>query len=82
MRERHPKREVESALREAESLGWRVDRYRGFARWSAFGTADGMRNAFVRFPDRRVSIIILTDRDSVNAREIADRIADRLIVQP
>lgn len=70
-----------SAVRD-ESLGWRVDRYRGLARWSAFGTADGMRNAFVRLPDRRVSIIILTDRDGVNARDIADRIADRLIVQP
>jgi len=64
-----------------ESLGWHVDQYRGLARWSAFGTADGRRNAFVRIPDRRLSIIILTDRDGVNAREIADRIAERLVIQ-
>ena len=69
-----------NAIRD-ESLGWHVDRFRGLARWSAFGTADGMRNAFVRIPDRRVSIIILTDGDGVNAREIADRIAERLVVQ-
>lgn len=64
-----------------DALGWRVDRYRGLVRWSAFGTADGMRNAFVRIPDRRASIIILTNRDGVNAREIADRIAERLVIQ-
>jgi cyanophycinase len=69
-----------SVLRDA-SLGWRVDQYRGLARWSAFGTADGRRNAFVRIPERRVTIIILTDRDGANAREIADRIAERLAIQ-
>jgi cyanophycinase len=63
----------------SETLGWRVDTYRGLRRLSAFGTADGMRNAFVRIPERRVSIIILTDRDGVNAREIADRIVERLV---
>ena len=61
------------------ALGWRTDRYRGLARWSAYATASGMRGAFVRFPERRMSIIILTAIDSVNARELADRIAERLV---
>ncbi|MCY3921375.1 MAG: hypothetical protein OXG27_03145 [Chloroflexi bacterium] len=29
MRERHSKKEIEDALREAEQLGWRVERLRG-----------------------------------------------------
>ena len=59
--------------------GWRIDRFRGLARWSAYGTAGGMRSAFVRFPERRISIIILTAIDSVNARELAQQIAERLV---
>jgi cyanophycinase len=62
-----------------ESLGWQSDTYRGLRRLSAFGTADGMRNAFVRIPDRRLAIIILSDRDGVNAREISNRILERLL---
>ena len=62
-----------------ESRGWHVDRYRGLDRWSVFGTSAGMRNAFVRIPGQRVSIIILTDHDGLNAREIAERLTDRLV---
>ncbi|MEO8623229.1 MAG: Type 1 glutamine amidotransferase-like domain-containing protein [bacterium] len=62
-----------------ESFGWKADTYHGLRRLSAYGSADGMRNAFVRIPERRVSIIILTDRDALNARDIADKIAERLM---
>jgi cyanophycinase len=62
-----------------ESLGWKADMYHGLRRLSAYGSADGMRNAFVRIPEKRVSIIILTDRDRFNARDIADRIVERLV---
>ena len=62
-----------------ESQGWTVDRFHGAERWSAFGTANGMRSAFVRFPQRRIAIIILTDREGLNARGIAESLANRLI---
>jgi cyanophycinase len=60
------------------ALGWRADRMRGLSRLSAFGTTDGHRNAFVRFPDERAAIIVLTSSDEIDARAIADRIAERL----
>jgi cyanophycinase len=64
------------------ALGWRADRVRDMARLSAFATADGRRSAFVRYPDERAAIIILTSSDDVDARGIADRVAERLFGRP
>jgi hypothetical protein len=61
------------------SRGWSADQMRGLKRLSAFGTSDGKRNAFVRIPDRRATIIILSDSDNLDAKGIADRIAQRLL---
>jgi cyanophycinase len=61
------------------SLGWSADQVRGLTRLSAFGTSDGKRNAFMRIPDRRATIIILSDSDNLDAKGIADRIAQRLL---
>ncbi|MEP6729768.1 MAG: cyanophycinase [bacterium] len=61
------------------SMGWSADTFRGVARLSAYGAPNGKRNAFVRIPERRATIIILTDRDDADARGIADRIAERLV---
>jgi CubicO group peptidase (beta-lactamase class C family) len=59
-------------------LGWRLDSFRGIRRESEYGTSDGGRNAFVRFPSKRTAIIILTASPTTDAQAIADRIADRL----
>ena len=61
--------------------GWRTDRFQGLTRLSAYGTADGRRNAFVRIPERKAAIIILTDSDATDARALADRIVERLLRQ-
>jgi cyanophycinase len=61
-----------------DALGWRADRWRGEPRLAAYGAEGGKRNAFVRLPSRRVSVIVLTDGDDVDARRIAERIAERL----
>ena len=63
----------------AGGLGWTVDTYQGHPRQSVFGTSDGKRNAFVRFPDRHAAIIILTNSDQADARALAGKIADRLL---
>jgi CubicO group peptidase (beta-lactamase class C family) len=60
-------------------LGWHVDTYKGHPRQSEYGAAGGKRNAYVRFPDRRAAIIILTNSDTTDARALADKIADRLL---
>jgi cyanophycinase len=59
-------------------LGWTLDTAHGLREVSEYGTPDGGRNAFVKFPQRRAAIIIVTNSDAVNARALADRIADRL----
>jgi cyanophycinase len=58
-------------------LGWRVDRYRGMTRLAEYSTTPGS-HAFVRFPEQRAVVIILTSGGTWDARSIAERIADRV----
>jgi cyanophycinase len=44
-----------------------------------YGTPDGTGSAFVRLPDRRITIILVTNRDDFEARRAADRIVERLV---
>jgi hypothetical protein len=48
-------------------------------RLSLFGAESGRRNAWVRIPEKRVSVIILTNKEDANAQGIAQRITDRLV---
>jgi cyanophycinase len=59
--------------------GWQADSYHGVSRLSAFGAPGGKRAAFVRIPDRKAVIIILTNDDTADAKGIADKITDRLL---
>lgn len=59
--------------------GWTADRIRGLTRLAAYGAPGGKRSAFVRIPDRHISIIILTNDDMADARGMADQIAERLL---
>ena len=60
-------------------FGWFVDSYRGEQRWRHTGETSGFRNAIQRFPHRRLTIIVLTNRSSGEPAAIAERIADRLL---
>jgi hypothetical protein len=70
-----------SAAREPidASRGWEVDRYGDATRYRAFGSPGGRRSAFVRIPERRTTIIILTNDETADARGMADRIAEMLL---
>jgi hypothetical protein len=59
--------------------GWTTDTYRGVTRMAAYGTVDGKRAAFVRIPDQRATIIILTNDASADARGMSEKILDQLI---
>lgn len=59
--------------------GWQPDTYHGVARLSAFGAADGKRNAFVRIPDKHAVVIVLTNDPTADASRMADMITDRLL---
>jgi cyanophycinase len=58
--------------------GWEPSAEHGVARYAEYGTAAGKRNAFVRIPERRTTIIILSNSDSVDARALADRLYEKL----
>jgi CubicO group peptidase (beta-lactamase class C family) len=60
-------------------FGWFVDSYRGEKRWRHTGETSGFHNAIMRFPDRRLTVIVLTNRASGEPDAIAERIADRLL---
>jgi CubicO group peptidase (beta-lactamase class C family) len=63
----------------SRAVAWQTDSYRGvMTRYTQYGTTPGGRNAFVRIPDRKTTIIILTNSDGVNARRLANAITDRL----
>jgi CubicO group peptidase (beta-lactamase class C family) len=61
------------------SFGWFVDTYRSERRWRHTGDTSGFRNAIQRFPDRRFTVIVLTNRNGGEPAAIAERIADALL---
>jgi len=61
--------------------GFTTDTAHGMRRQSAFGTSHGNRSAWVRYPERRVTVLIITGDDAVNAKALPERIATRLFGQ-
>jgi hypothetical protein len=59
--------------------GFTTETANGVRRQVAYATPQGRRAAWVRLPDQRAVIIILTNDDGFDARAAADRIADRLL---
>jgi CubicO group peptidase (beta-lactamase class C family) len=57
-------------------FGWFVDRYRGVKRWRHTGETSGFRNAIQRYPERRFTVIVLTNRNGGDPATIAERITD------
>lgn len=60
-------------------FGWFIDAYRSERRWRHTGETSGFRNAIQRFPDRRFTVIVLTNRNGGEPAVIAERIADALL---
>lgn len=59
--------------------GWTTETRDGIRWLTAYGLPDGRRSAFVRIPDRRAVVIVLTNDDAADATGIAERIAERLV---
>jgi len=59
--------------------GWKRDTYRGLTRLSLFGADNRKRAAWLRFPERKVTVIILSDDERLEAGSIAERISDRVL---
>lgn len=57
-------------------FGWFVEPYKGHKRMSHDGETVGFRTTIQRFPDDRLTVIVLANRADVNAEELALRVAD------
>ncbi len=57
-------------------FGWRIDRFAGQRRLSHTGSTSGFRNVIQRYPDRRLTIVILSNRSEPEVADLADRLAE------
>ena len=57
-------------------FGWRVGTHRGRRTFGHTGETMGFRNAMVRFPDDKLSVVVLTNRNETSPRDLVLRIAD------
>ena len=57
-------------------FGWRIDSYRGRKRYHHSGSTSGFRNFIERFPDEKLTIIVLTNRADPEVGPLADQVAD------
>jgi len=62
--------------KEIYGFGWRIDRYKGHKRIHHIGSTCGFRSALLRFPDEKLTVIILANRSEPNLLTIAENIAD------
>ena len=74
--------DVPTTWRDANyAKGWTTDMYKGVRRLAAYATPDGKRAAFVRVPERRATIIILTNDAGADAKGMSQRILDRVLAK-
>jgi CubicO group peptidase (beta-lactamase class C family) len=57
-------------------LGWRISRHRGERMLWHSGETRGFRNVLIRFPERRLSVVLLTNRNDPAPYAAALRVAD------
>ncbi len=57
-------------------FGWRIDTYKGVKRQHHTGQSCGFATIIQRYPDKKFSIIILTNRNEPRLSEVADQLAD------
>ena len=57
-------------------FGWFVDPYQGHKRMSHDGGTIGFRTTIQRFPDDKLTIIVLANRTDINPEELALKVAD------
>lgn len=63
-------------------FGWYLENRHGLSRTRHTGSSIGFRNAIIRYPSIRATIIVLTNRANANANALAEAIAERLTAIP
>lgn len=57
-------------------LGWRVDEVGGHRRLHHDGSTSGFRNYVIRYPDLRMTVLVLTNRRGPDAMPLAEAVAE------
>jgi CubicO group peptidase (beta-lactamase class C family) len=70
------KRQAFTPFLEDYGFGWRIDDYRGHLRMHHSGSTVGFRNFIQRFPDDRLTVIVLSNRRDPEVDPLAEEIAD------
>lgn len=70
------KREAFTPFLEDYGFGWRIDEYRGRLRMHHSGSTIGFRNFIQRFPDDRLTVIVLSNRRHPEVDPLAEKVAD------
>ena len=60
-------------------FGWFLDPWRGHARTWHHGSTSGFRSVIERFPDDRLTVVILANRDDLDLRSLALEVAAPLL---
>jgi CubicO group peptidase (beta-lactamase class C family) len=62
-------------------FGWRIDEYAGRPRMHHSGSTIGFRNVIQRFPDERLTVIVLSNRRDPEVDPLAEQVADLFLDQ-
>jgi CubicO group peptidase (beta-lactamase class C family) len=62
-------------------FGWFLDPYHNHSRMWHYGETQGFRSYIVRFPNDRLTIIVLCNRTDITPESVALQIADQVLVQ-
>src|SRR3981081_682493 len=76
-----PQQQSDGSLAPLYGFGWFLDPYKGHRRYAHYGETVGFRNAIQRFPDDRLTVIVLSNRAEVDAPALAGRVADLYFVK-
>jgi CubicO group peptidase (beta-lactamase class C family) len=71
-----PLQQADGSLAPLYGFGWFLSPYRGHRRYAHYGETVGFRTAIQRFPDDRLSVIVLANRAEVDAPALAESVAD------
>ncbi|MBI1741339.1 MAG: beta-lactamase family protein [Candidatus Koribacter versatilis] len=71
-----PLQKPDGSLAPLYGFGWFLDPYRSHRRYAHYGETVGFRTAIQRFPDDRLTVIVLANRAEVDAPALAERVAD------
>jgi CubicO group peptidase (beta-lactamase class C family) len=76
-----PLQQADGTLAPLYGFGWFLNPYRGYRRYAHYGETVGFRTAIQRFPDDRLTVIVLTNRAEVDAPALAESVADLYLLK-